>query len=444
MNNKLFAAVVALLFLTTAVGCSDDPETYQVTSKDCMVKSATLGTLKRTIHTTTEKGEDSTYTVTVTGSLYPLSIDQVNNRIFNADSLPYGTDISKVVFSSFVSTGWNGIATLHTNTDSAFTASDSTDFTVPRKISVYTADGLRRRTYTVTIVAHRQEGDAWQWQHIGRDNTLAAVEQARLKAVGDSLYLWGTANGAPVVCKAATSHASRWLRVTPNRSIDPQSVQVMNGTFYAIADSTVMRATDGATWTETGSTMKFGTLIASGSKQIFAINGNNIYSSSDGISWTLSDAARPELLTANEYAAQLIPSPIDATFEDVLLLAAGNTETNVWKKNIDLTGEYDLAWNFYPRQQDAFPCPLLSDMQLFAYDGRTLLTGKTPEGDMAPLYVSADNGRTWRTSPDYTLPTDASATGRAVTADKDHYIYVVGTGTGNIWRGRMNRLGWEK
>ena len=99
----LVLAVATCGCLTTA--CNTD-NTYDVeTSAECIVTGATLGTLPRTMHTLSSTGEDSTYTVNVSGSYYPLYIDQVENRIYNGDSLPVGTDVTRVTFQRFATVG---------------------------------------------------------------------------------------------------------------------------------------------------------------------------------------------------------------------------------------------------------------------------------------------------------------------------------------------------
>ncbi len=432
-----------LLIFSATVGCSDDTDLY-IQSKDCIVKSATLGTLYRTLHTKNAQGKDSTYQVTVTGAYYPLSIDHLKGRIFNVDSLPVGTDVSRVVFSAFNSTGTNVITSLYSGLDSTFITTDSTDFTRPRIISVRTPDGLRKRSYTVDIAVHKEEGDAWTWENLRRENFLAALEKPRALVLGDSIYVWGRYGSKTNIAKAATTNMSVWTSENCSHNVNPRDVQIFKGRFYALADSLLLSSADGKTWIESGSAQKFGALPAVGTKQIFALSDKTIFASADGIAWSKSEANATEQLAAKEYAGVRLASPIDSTFEDILLLANDGTNTKVWKKNIDLKDAYELPWNFYPQVADGYPCPNLSNAQAFAYDEKTLLTGTLPEGGIAALYVSADNGRTWRESPDYTLPEPAGAENVAVAVDAKHFVYVMYTKSGNIWRGRINRLGWKK
>ena len=90
-NIQCLVAIILASLTMTACDPSSDAE--YIPSRDCLITSVTMGTLKRTLHTKGSQGQDSTYTVSVNGALYPIYIDQVENRIYNADSLPVGTNV---------------------------------------------------------------------------------------------------------------------------------------------------------------------------------------------------------------------------------------------------------------------------------------------------------------------------------------------------------------
>ena len=69
---KLLAALLTASLLFGA--CDPSSEVDYTPSRDCIITAVTMGTLKRTLHTTDSLGQDSTYTVSVTGSLYPIYI----------------------------------------------------------------------------------------------------------------------------------------------------------------------------------------------------------------------------------------------------------------------------------------------------------------------------------------------------------------------------------
>jgi hypothetical protein len=119
------------------------------------------------IHTKTDEGKDSLYVVTVTGRFYPMSIDHYSERIFNVDSLPYGCDAAKVTFTTLGASGTLAINSLsQQDVDTFFVATDSTDFSKPRKVTVYAYDGLASRTYNMEVRVHKEDGDSFVWERV--------------------------------------------------------------------------------------------------------------------------------------------------------------------------------------------------------------------------------------------------------------------------------------
>ena len=60
------------------------------------------------------------------------------------------------------------------------------------------------------------------------------------------------------------------------------------------------------------------------------------------------------------------------------------------------------------------------------------------------FYYSQDGGITWKT-PDYTLPTDMNSSNVfTATVDSQNFIWIICGQSGEIWRGRLNRMGWTK
>ena len=113
----------------------------------------------------------------------------------------------------------------------------------------------------------------------------------------------------------------------------------------------------------------------------------------------------------------------------------------VWKRDFDATGSFSYPWMYIPQTEELgeYACPKLSNVNLFTYDGSTILAGITTEGTMAPFYTSQDNGRTWKAN-ELPHPTLTGVKALAVTVDSEQYIWVICSGTGIVYKGRINRL----
>lgn len=441
-------AAAALLF----AGCGDDENYTYSTSSECIVSAVTLGTLNCKVHTPSSTGEDSTYIITVQGYYYPMSIDQQNNRIFNRDSLPVETDVQRVVFTTFSTTGYATIKTLESRADTLFNYTDSTDFSVPREITVIATDGVSKRTYTMELRVHKEWGDSATWNRLGTNATLAAATRQRALVKDGTVYDFALCGGMPKLLTASTEMPSEWASADIGRSdLDVRSVQLHDGLFYAMTTAgALVTSANGTDWADAATPqMPEGarTLVASGSRQLTALGDCAIFSSQDGgTTWQtdeLSDDAT--LLPAPAEAACVrLASSVDSQYESLLMVGTKDGAATIWKHDIDLTGETSHAWFHYPAIADsAHACPALAHATLLPYDGGALLLGTTADGSPSKLYMSTDNGRTW--NPSYMkTPALGRAASLAAAVDEHHNIYILCGGTGEVWRGRINRLGWKQ
>lgn len=439
----LVLAVATCGCLTTA--CNTD-NTYDVeTSAECIVTGATLGTLPRTMHTLSSTGKDSTYTVNVSGSYYPLYIDQVENRIYNGDSLPVGTDVTRVTFQRFATVGTAAIRSLVSGTDTTFSATDSTDFSRERLVTIYSSDGTARREYRISINVHREEADSFRWARpVATNEYLPWLTYMRAAVKDGYLYIFAREREQKVLLKAPTADPSAMTRtpLSGRDAPDPSTIVAMGGSFYGLLNGKPARTEDGIMWMPLNTTFRPDALVAAGSRTLYALSDGQLYASADGISWTEEELDEPDRFPTEQFAWAVIPSRTDPTFEDVLLVGRRDGEVVVWKRNIDLTGGEQFAWNYYPTMADnPYNCPQLTDATLIAYDEGAVLCGLDADGNVAPLYMSRDGGRTWK-DDDVPRPDAAKPVTLAVTTDTDNYIWIVCAGTGEVWRGRFNRLGW--
>ncbi|MDO4930122.1 MAG: DUF6242 domain-containing protein [Bacteroidales bacterium] len=451
MKKKYIALMPLLLaVLTSTLGSCDSYESETSTSSDCIVTSATLGTLKRIIHTEASDGSDSTYTISFVGASYPLNIDQVNARIYNPDSLPVGTVVSRTVFSAFSTTGVPGIRSLSSNTDSTFTYTDSTDCSVDRLITVYAYDGTSTKTYTLSLNVHTEAADSFNWTRVlDGDATLQTLEGAhRIYHQSGKFLVYGTQSGTPVVLSA--DEPGNWTVTALPSDFAPTSV-VANAdvsVLYALSQGDVCTSTDGVAWTAVGATTVPDGLLAVGTTLLAGIKDGAFYSSADGgVTWTADGADEPDYAPTSNLCGLMMPSTTDPETE--YFVAAGldaNNDSAAWRRAIDLTGTYTFDWYYMtPIANYEENYRRLTEPTMVSYDDCSVVTGLTTDGLIASIFVSRDNGRTWKDDIIETPVTAATTEGHvSITADSDNYLWIMESTTGSLWRGRYNRLGWEE
>jgi len=357
---------VLSLALTSCLGSDDDTTTYD----DMVIKTFKLGTLNRYLHTKTKDGRDSVYKVSYSASTYKMNIDQINDTIYNADSLAIGTDIAHVICT--VTTKNNGGVFLKSLTsDSLFyfnSGSDSVDFTTPRLFRVYSTDGSGHRDYKVSLTVRQQKKDVFQW---------------------DSADI----SGFP---EDAEDEAER-------RAAEAVGLTYLGSTFmesYAMSpDGYLMESEDhGATW----------------QRDVLDTDHSLLPTTSLAFtSWVLDILTDYALLVGQDSGS-------------------GNAMT-VWRKLADYDKEG--KWVYMPLAEDnPYYLPRMDYVVLAYYNDQVLAFGSDKK-----IYVSRDQGITWKTNANYSYPTGFNATtGYQVAIDDEDFLWLKDPATGKAWRGRLS------
>lgn len=384
---------ICLLLLTLIVAASclnssnDDASSLY---SDAAITSFSLGTLTRYQHQKTDAGNDTIIKTTVTGSSYDFSIDQINHRIYNADSLPTGTDVSKLVVT--LSTYNGGTVWIQDLEDPEigilYNSTDSIDFTTPRTFRIYANNGKGFSTYTVNVNVHQQEANVMNWQ------------------LTDEVY---TEN-----------------EETPNL---PEDIKV---------------------------------LLGGCSTELYALSTDNrlMVSRDDGATWEedLLDED-PSLLPVQDLSLTCYQMGYAENTDYVVLVGNRSTDSYpqestavVWRKIVD-HGAYvpQGRWTYItPNSDNPYQLPRLKDLSIVKYDDGILAIGGEGIGGAtqtpwSQLYQSRDNGITWKENSTYQLPAGFNYDATKVLLETDgKALWLYCSGTGQVWRGQLNKLGWEK
>ena len=349
---------------------------------EAAITAFTLGNVNQYTQTTSSDGTVSTTKKTYSGKNYKFIIDQSSRQIYNNDSLPVGTDAQHVLCT--ITTYNNSVALLQSldNADEYYyyVSTDSIDFSKERKVRVISSDATGYTDYTVKVNVHQQEADEFVWQQAGGE--FPADPQL------------------------------------------PQGIRQLLGSStteqYAISDGGKLMVSHdkGATWTQ-----------------------------------DMADDNEPDMQPTQDIALVSYPQYLADSTDYVLLAGTHVVKADdgsdaesysvVWRKTVDYSQNAPATtWVYMNRNGNVnFDLPVLSNLNLVKYDDSILAFG----GDYSVIYQSRDNGITWKKSAVYTMPEDfdASATSVKVKVDEDNFIWLYCYGTGQIWKGRLNKLGWE-
>ncbi|MBR1687811.1 MAG: hypothetical protein IJ710_04655 [Prevotella sp.] len=461
--HRLCCLLSAAVLLTAS--CISDKDDETVLYNDMAITSFTLGTLNRYVHTTSSTGADSVYTETLTGSNYKMTIDQLQHRIFNSDSLPVGTDIAHVICT--ITTRNNGLLVLKDNdSDTLFyyNATDSIDFSEARELQVYASDGSGYEAYTVTLNVHQEDGDEFNWTRMADNAELGALSAMRAVNVGGRVLVFGTDGTASYVYATGENDGNTWQLQTLNFNTPLaadayQNVVTRADSVFILSDGCLLRSADGAVWEQVGGTTDLKRLVAASTSELYGITaeGKLTASRDGGNTWAeeqLDEDA--SLLPTADFAYNCSPMNLVDSIDYVLLVgnqpdAATEGTAKVWRKIVDYSADGpESQWVHIESSKALYALPSLSPLALFRYgDGIFAIGGNgigtSTEQAFETLYQTRDNGIHWKDDSPYSLPDglQSSSTSFAVTTDSQNHIWFIGGESGQVWRGRLNSMGWK-
>ncbi|MBP1542002.1 MAG: hypothetical protein ILA25_07515 [Prevotella sp.] len=375
----IYLLMAALITLSSCKDSDADTTLYN----DAAITGFYLGTMKRNVDGVTK---------TFAGSNYPFRISQVAEltptgkwvrTIENADSLPKGTDVKRVVCN--ITTRNNGLVVIQdvgSDTLRYYNASDSIDFSQTRRFVVMPSDGSTSNTqYDIKVNVHREKGDSLQWHLVDEPMPTAETLPAGIKVMLGKNY---------------------------------------SGTeMYALSDDDKLMVSkdNGSTWTQ------------------------------DCPDYDATDPDNnSDMLPLTNLA--LVSYPMDYSIYTDYVLLVGTSPKNanrsvVWRKIVDYEeGAPEGKWTYIERDDaEPYNLPIMTSLNIIRYDESVLAFG----GDYSTIYQSRDNGITWKTTSLYKMPADfdKTATGIKVTTDSENNIRIFCYGTNKVWKGRVNRLGWD-
>ncbi len=377
MKKILKLLCMMLLAPLVLASCLKDNETSVEVHSDTAITAVTLGTLNRYTRTTSSKtGNDTIIKTTLAGSSYRLTIDQLGHAIFNRDSLPLGTDLKHVVLSS-VLTKNGGVAfikSLISDTLFYIRTTDSLDFSSPRTVRVVASNGIDYRDYTMKLSASTTKGTTFGWQLVRQDDNLAGWTDQRLVAVNDSV---------------------------------------------ALEDTDYLGAT---------------------AHELFKIDEGRLKVSFDeGLTWSDETLDESETLLPSSAMAMVSWKYAPADSTDYVLLA-GNSEQDtknavLWRKlsRYHANGQpTEGTWVYMPIDgYNHYTLPRQDYLSMTYYNNNVLAVGSNMK-----LYMSRDQGITWRTQSIYALPKQIEGTRATIAADSRERLWLL-TDSGQLWMGSI-------
>ncbi len=461
---------LALLFSAGFVfaSCLNDNDRDITYYDDTAITAFTLGKLSLRVDSTTKDGKkDSVYYRKLDAKNYVFYIDQINKRVYNLDSLPYGVNQKKIVGT--FSTRNAGVVTLKSLTSDSTAyyknGQDSVDFTSERTFVVYSNSQKYSQKYTIDVRVHKQKPNDFKWNNLATVSTFASLQGLRVANAGSMVLVFGSTGSATVVYGSSIADGKSWAKLAPSFSPDAnawKNAVSFNGTAYVLSGGRLWKSDDATSWTDLGVAASAMSRLLGASNAGLHLLGTDgqLYLAKAGTTQIASQAlaANSAYLPQQDFNMVVWNHSASDKTEQVVLLGnrteaghAGDSAPVVWGKVF----EYGQAsstqkWAYYNSLEAEPRLPRMSNLQVVAHGPVLLAVGGAGMGAsssvqaLKDVYVSADGGLSWRTNRIYTMPTDIAknTTHFAMGADKDNHIWLVCAGTGKVWRVRKNSVGW--
>lgn len=263
MNKRLATSSLAALSImlgSVVVSCNSDDDTndYDIDTgytPETMYSSTAITAFNLKADTKVLANLDSVF----------FTIDLEGQKIFNADSMPLGTDVRKLV--PVIGTGGSSkIMIKYTDTEGNekeeeynSTSPDTISFSSPVKVTVTSLNETYSRTYTITVNVHNQKPDSLCWGDMAY-SVLPAIRGAKDAVTVEKngkVYCYSTDGTAWQRASAddPATPVDSWVRETVNFGFTPRlsTLTATDGDYYVLSDNgTLYSSTDGLAWSSTG------------------------------------------------------------------------------------------------------------------------------------------------------------------------------------------------
>lgn len=409
-HNRLIRLLPALATVAIALaisGCnskSDTPEAESIVETSTAIKNFHLASDSKVM-----SDLDDVF----------FSIDLENAVVFNADSLPKGTDATKLVpvitFPSEMSEVTIQISGATSHNDTIFNykshPGDSIDFTGRTVLNVTAPDGVTRRSYIIKVNVHTTDPDSLIWDRMASSalpsRKPSPVDQKTVKHGNEIVSLIEESDASYTIAKTSDIFAGEWVKTEIDFPFPPstRSFTATDDSFYILDESgNLYESADAIQWNSTG-------IVWTSITGAYGSHVLGMRADADGLTHTSypADAALPETPVAADFP---VSGTSDfATFTTkwseypVGMLTGGRTADGTLS---DATWGYDgniwakLSAHPLPALEGATLVPYyiyrrIPDTQIYnEYPAWLVIGGRLADGSFnRTVYISYDNGVNW-------------------------------------------------
>jgi hypothetical protein len=397
-----------------------------------------------------------------------FTIDQVNSLIFNKDSMPYGTAIDRKVICDLnfdnLSLGVANVLFIQHTGDSVWGTSDSIDFSQPVKIVVYPYDGVSTKTYDARLNVHQVNPDTLVWQQYADLLAATSIQDMKVVLYKDAYYIYVRANEGSSLYTMPVAEprnpVSASLSGFPDDPVFSQIVAFEDDLYVLSKTGDLFCSPDGQSWSPIEGAPSLKALLGSlpentvtkRASVLVGLTANDgdvrsVSMTKDG-RWQIGSSV-PEAFPLSGFGGGV---NYEAMYYPRLVIVGGRSADDQLSNEAWNTTD-GLSWSSLTNVRASFS-PREGAAVSF-YDDCIFLIGGIDAGGIAlkDIYYSRDKGINWSTDGRYVMPDAYRARSfSSVIVDENNYMTLFGGKAetedtyvlNELWRGRINRLGFGK
>lgn len=436
LNKKLYIFGVLLpLFLFNACILNDDDDYDQIIPVDAelvsfALKHASVSELAGTIFT----------------------IDQVQGRIYNYDSLTYETVINEKAIITYASgAGMTNLLLMEENDSTLITSGDSLDISKPLNLRVYAHNTLVYKDYTFQLNIHQMDPDSIQYKLIASNPDFARFDKQKSIYFNSTFYTF-VKNYAEIVLYSSDD-AIVWTREDlsglPKNTVINTIISNNHAIYSSTEEGDLYVSYNARSWTKVETDYPIVTTLGYLNRSSIQEEGLCLIVSKEG---TSTFAFTPDLLNwtygntvPNDFPRNGFTSICQTVTTLQQLSVIGGTTQSGEIINTVWSTQNGLYW---AKITDArvSSLPTITGASAFIYDDMLcVINGQTSENKFnSNFYVSEDYGYTWTVQKNKWKPRFITRSEASVIVDNDGiYFYVLGGNEADVrtevWRGFLNK-----
>ncbi len=408
-----------------------------------------------------------------------FTIDQVNGRIFNADSMPYGTVLNQKVVCKIQMGQAVYNCQVYPGVGEAFywNMEDSLDFSREVRFVTKSLEGDIQKTYIAKVNIHQVVPDSMSWSQLTVPAQSTSLREEKVVVLHrnetDYYYMYTLPTDAHAgyrLYRTPVSNPADWTELPvsglPSGEIRLHQLTVYENRLFAVTASGALYISDnGETWSVAESAPVVKSLIGSLSLRknasgevsrpallaaVIEKEGNAYWATMDpSMQWTEGNALPATGFPVDGFAATLYQT----AHHSHLLILGGKDRSNSLLNTVWITDD-GREWVKISRDEAA-SFEKQEGAAVIVYDDKLfMLSGIQADGKASSaIYWSKDGGLNWKKSTALVLMPDGFKPRgfTSIHVDKQQHLFLFGgketrdSGVLNqIWRGRINRLGFKE